>query len=78
MTCVSCDSVYHLGLLVFFHGVFLSSRVTGACSVTTNWILRVIVRNDNINISLIHMIRSIPQLQSDWSLSCDHGLDYAS
>ena len=20
----------------------------------------------------------IPQLQSDWSLSCDHGLDYAS
>ena len=21
---------------------------------------------------------SIPQLQSDWSLSCDHGLDYAS
>ena len=22
--------------------------------------------------------RGIPQLQSDWSLSCDHGLDYAS
>ena len=21
---------------------------------------------------------SIPQLQSDWSLYCDHGLDYAS
>ena len=20
----------------------------------------------------------IPQLQSDWSMSCDHGLDYAS
>ena len=20
----------------------------------------------------------IPQLQSDWSLACDHGLDYAS
>ena len=20
----------------------------------------------------------IPQLQSDWSLSCDHGLDYAT
>ena len=20
----------------------------------------------------------IPRLQSDWSLSCDHGLDYAS
>ena len=20
----------------------------------------------------------IPQLQSDWSLSCDHGLDYAN
>ena len=22
--------------------------------------------------------RGIPQLQSDWSLSCDYGLDYAS
>ena len=40
MNCVSCDidyvCVYHLGLFVFFPRVFLSSRVTGACPVTTN------------------------------------------
>ena len=40
MDCVSCDiRVYHLGLLVFFPGVFLSSRVTGACPVTTDLII---------------------------------------
>ena len=40
MNCVSCDiCVYHLGLCVFFHGVFLSSRVTGACPVTTDLII---------------------------------------
>ena len=42
MYCVSCDiCVYHLGLFVFFPGVFLSSRVTGACPVTTDLIMRV-------------------------------------
>ena len=25
-----------------------------------------------------YLVPGIPQLQSDWSLSCDHGLDYAS
>ena len=45
MNCVSCDiCVYHLGLRVFFPGVFLSSRVTGACPVTTDLIMRVNVR----------------------------------
>ena len=45
MKCVSCDiCVYHLGLFVFFPGVYLSSRVTGACPVTTNLIMRVYVR----------------------------------
>ena len=45
MNCVSCDiCVYHLGLFVFFSGVFLSSRVTGACPVTTDLIMRVNVR----------------------------------
>ena len=45
MNCVSCDiCVYHLGLCVVFPGVFLSSRVTGACSVTTDLIMRVNVR----------------------------------
>ena len=24
------------------------------------------------------VLGGIPQLQSDWSLSCDHGFDYAS
>ena len=45
MNCVSCDiCVYHLELCVFFPGVFLSSRVTGACPVTTDLIMRVNVR----------------------------------
>ena len=45
MNCVSCDiCVYHLGLLVFFPRVLLSSRVTGACPVTTDLIMRVNVR----------------------------------
>ena len=47
MNCVSCDiCVYHLGLCVcvFFPGVFLSSRVTGACPVTTDLIMRGNVR----------------------------------
>ena len=44
MNCVSCDiCVYHLWF-VFFPGVFLSSRVTGACPVTTDLIMRVNVR----------------------------------
>ena len=45
MNCVSCDiCVYHLGLCAFFPGVFLSSRVTGACPVTTDLIMRVNAR----------------------------------
>ena len=46
MNCVSCDiCVYHLWFVcVFFPGVFLSSRVTGACPVTTELIMRVNVR----------------------------------
>ena len=45
MNCVSCDiCVHHLGLLCFFPRVFLSSRVTGACPVTTDLIMRVFVR----------------------------------
>ena len=46
MNCVSCDiCVYHL-LLVFFHEVFLSCRVTGAFAVTTGLIMR---ENNNDN-----------------------------
>ena len=45
MNCVSCDiCVFHLGLFVFFPRVFLSSRVTGACPVTTDLIMRANVR----------------------------------
>ena len=45
MNCVSCDiCVYYLGLCVFFPGVFLSSKVTGACPVTTDLVMRVKVR----------------------------------
>ena len=49
MNCVSCGiCVYHLWF-VFFHGVFLSSRVTGACPVTTDLIMRVYVRTTTNN-----------------------------
>ena len=45
MNCVSCDlCVYHPGLFVFFPRVFLSFRVTGACPVTTDLIMRANVR----------------------------------
>ena len=45
MDCVSCDiCVYCLGSFGFSPGVFLSSRVTGACPVTTDLIMRVNVR----------------------------------
>ena len=38
-----CDiCVYHLGLCVFFPGAFRSSRVTGACPVTTDLIILII------------------------------------
>ena len=41
MNCVSCDiCLYHVGLFVFFPRVFLSSRVTGACPVTTDLIMQ--------------------------------------
>ena len=47
MNTVSCDEDYACttsGLLVFFPGVFLSSRVTGACPVTTDLNMRLNVR----------------------------------
>ena len=37
------------GLFVVFPGVFLSSRVTGACPVTTDSIMRVYVRTTTCN-----------------------------
>ena len=46
MNGVSCDHMHvpPLVCFVFFPGVFLSSRVTGACPVTTDLIMRVNVR----------------------------------
>ena len=45
MNCVSCDiCVYHLWFVFFPSGVFLSSRGTGACPVTTDLIMQVNVR----------------------------------
>ena len=46
MNCVSCDiCVCHFCFdCVFFPGVFLYSRVTGACPVTTDLTMRVNVR----------------------------------
>ena len=45
MSCISSDiCVYHLWFVFFFSGVFLSSRLTGACPVTTDLIMRVNVR----------------------------------
>ena len=48
MHCISYDTPgMHgplLGCMCFFHGAFLHSRVTGACPVTTDLIMRVHVR----------------------------------
>ena len=50
MNCVICDiCVYHLGLFVFSPRVFLSSRVTGVCPVTTDLITRDNVRTTTIS-----------------------------
>ena len=43
MNCVSCY-VPGMRLFVFFPGVFLSSRETGACPTTTDLLMRVNVR----------------------------------
>ena len=42
MNCVSCDLVYACTTfgLCSFSGVFLSSRVTGACPVIADFIMR--------------------------------------
>ena len=53
MNCVSCDICVYRPLvwLCFFPGVFLSSRVAGACSMTTDLIMRVNVRTTTIHLS---------------------------
>ena len=63
MNCVRCDlCVYHLGLFVFFPRVFLSSRVTGACPVTTDLIMRVNVRTTTTTTEIL--------LHVSWPFSC--------
>ena len=59
MSCVSCDiCVYHLWYVcVFFPRVFLSSRVTGACPVTTDLIMRVNVRTTTTMAALIKKMK---------------------
>ena len=61
MDCVSCDiCVYHLRFVFFFFsGVFLHSRVTGACPVTTNLTTDLIMR---VNVT------------TTTTTTCDHGL----
>ena len=55
MDCVNCDiCVYHLGLFVFFPRIFLSSRVTGAWPVTTDFLfMRLNVRTTTTATSLV-------------------------
>ena len=60
MNCASCDiCVYHLGLFAFFPGVFLSSRVTGACPVTTDLIMRVNMRATTATLSACIHVRKV-------------------
>ena len=62
MNCVRCDiCVYHLGLCVFFPGVFLSSIVTGACPVTTDLIMRVNVRTTTTTTKNRHLVYTCSQ-----------------
>ena len=46
---------------MFLMGAWIASAVIHACTI----------------IGLFVFPWGIPQLQGDWSLSCDHGLDYA-
>ena len=63
MNCVSCDVfVYHLGLFVFFPEVFLSSRVTGACPVTTDLIMRVNVRTTTTTTTTPAAAAAVPRV----------------
>ena len=64
MNCVSCDidCVYHLGLFVFFPRVFLSSRVTGACPVTTDLIMRVNVRTTQQQLTTTNMPQDLSKV----------------
>ena len=50
MDCGSCDICVNyttFGLFVLFPGVFLTSRMTGVCPVTTDLIMRVNVKQYN-------------------------------
>ena len=56
MDCVSCDICVHLCFVfVFFPGVFLSSRMTGACSVTTDLIMQVNVRTTTTYMCIVYL-----------------------
>ena len=59
MNCVSCIiCMYDLGLFLFSPSVFLSSRVTEACPVTTDLIMRVNVRTTTTKATTHHCITS--------------------
>ena len=64
------------GLFVFFPGVFLSSRVTGACPVTTDLIMRVNVRTTTTTTTIIYeyicfgTTNSSPKSWSDCESEC--------
>ena len=71
MNCVNCDiCVYHLGLCVFFPGVFLSSRVAGACPVTTDLIMRVNVRTTTTTWRWCFEISNLKRLRHIYSHCC--------
>ena len=62
MNCISCDiCVYHLELCVFFAGVFIS-RVTGACPVSTDLIMRVNVRTTTTYIYQNQLFSTKPRI----------------
>ena len=63
MNCVSCDvCVRHLWFVFVFSEVFLSSRVTGACPVTTDLIMRVNVRTTTMSKCVVGLIFSVHQV----------------
>ena len=72
MNCVSCDiCVYHLGLFVFFPRVFLRSRVTGACPVTTDLNMRGNVRTSTTHASVYNGKSRTHQL----ALDCEYAVE---
>ena len=59
-------------------GTRTSTGTTSYLVTAEAWIASAVIHACTTSGLFVFFSWSIPQIQSDWSLSCDHGLDYAS